>query len=135
MNGQPQSIIPASYRDLLESTAVANIATTGRDGAPQVNPVWFDWDGTNLLFSQVTTRQKYRNLRRDPRIAVAIVDPANPTRYLELRGVARFESDAEQVLPRRLVKKYLGLDDVPGELPSEERVQVIVEPRHVTYQG
>ena len=120
--------------DLLASTALANVATIGPDGAPQVNPVWFDWDGTHLRFGQITTRQKVRNLRRDPRIAVAIVDLANPTRYLEIRGVARLMPDPEAELTDRLAKKYLGLDRFPYLQPGEERIQVVIEPRRVTYQ-
>jgi PPOX class probable F420-dependent enzyme len=134
MRDQAQSISPASHLDLLTSTALANIATVGPDGAPQVNPVWFDWDGTNLRFGQITTRQKVGNLHRDPRLALAIVDPANPTRYLEIRGVASLVPNPEAELTHRLAKKYLGLDRFPYAQPGEERVQVVVEPRHVTYQ-
>jgi PPOX class probable F420-dependent enzyme len=134
MHDQAQSIVPAGHLDLLASTALANVATIGPDGAPQVNPVWFDWDGTNLLFGQITTRQKVRNLRRDPRLAVAIVDPANPTRYLEIRGVARLVPDPELEFTHRLAKKYLGLERFPYAQPGEERIQVVVEPHHVTYQ-
>ncbi len=134
MPDQTQSIIPDSHLNLLTSTAVANVATIGPDGAPQVNPVWFEWDGTNLRFGQVTTRQKLRNLRRDPRIAVSIVDPDNPIRYLEIRGIARLEPDPELELTHRLGKKYLGLDRFPYLQPGEERVQVVVEPRRVTFQ-
>jgi hypothetical protein len=60
MSDHPQAIIPPSHLDLLTSTALANVATIGPDGAPQVNPVRFDWDGTNLRFGQITTRQKVR---------------------------------------------------------------------------
>jgi PPOX class probable F420-dependent enzyme len=134
MHDDAQLIIPTSHLDLLASTALANVATIGSDGAPQVNPVWFDWDGTHLRFGQITTRQKVRNLRRDSRIAVAIVDPANPTRYLEIRGVARLVPDPELELTDRLAKKYLGLDRFPYAQPGEERIQVVVEPRRVTYQ-
>jgi PPOX class probable F420-dependent enzyme len=134
MRDQAESIIPASHLDLLASTALANVATIGPDGAPQVNPVWFDWDGTHLRFGQITTRQKVRNLQRDSRIAVAIIDLANPTRYLEIRGVARLMPDPEAELTDRLAKKYLGLDRFPYLQPGEERVQVVVEPRRATYQ-
>ena len=134
MSDYPQAIIPASHLDLLGSTALANVATIGPVGAPQVNPVWFDWDGTHLRFGQITTRQKVRNLRRDPRIAVSIVDPANPTRYLEIRGVARLVPDPELELTHRLAKKYLGLDRFPYAQVGEARIQVVVEPRRVTYQ-
>ena len=134
MPGQSSSTIPESHRDILASTALANVATIGPDGAPQVNPVWFEWDGTDLRFGQVATRQKGRNLRRNPAIAVAIVDPANATRYLEIRGVARLEPDPDAELTHRLGKKYLGVDRFPYLQPGEERLQVVVEPRHVTFQ-
>ena len=81
-----EPVIPRSYDDLLRSTAVANIATLGPHGEPQNNPVWFGWDGEHLKFSQTKARQKYRNIRRDPRIAVSIVDPENHLRYPVVRG-------------------------------------------------
>jgi PPOX class probable F420-dependent enzyme len=113
--------------------ALAHVATIGPDGSPQVNPVWFEWDGVHLLFSQPPSRQKVRNLRRDPRIAVSIVNPNHPQRYLELRGVVRFEADPEALLPDRLAKKYLGLDRFPYPLPPGARYRVLVELRHATY--
>ncbi len=134
MSDYTQAVIPATHLDLLASTAVANVATIGPDGAPQVSPVWFEWDGTALIFGPVTTRQKRRNLQRDPRIALSIVDPENPIRYLEIRGVARLVPDPESEIALRLGKKYLGVDRFPYLQPGEERVQVLVEPSHVTYQ-
>ena len=71
-------MIPEKYQDLLTSSALAHVATIGAQGEPQVNPVWFGWDGTHLRFSQTTGRQKYRNVQRDARIALSIVDPKNP---------------------------------------------------------
>ena len=75
--------IPDSHRDLLASTALGHGATTGPHGAPQLNPVWFEWTGTHRLFNQSTARQKVRYRGRNPRIAVSIVDPSNPGRYLD----------------------------------------------------
>ena len=72
--------IPEGYRDLLESTALVHVATLGPNGEPQNNPVWFDWDGEHIKFSQTKTRQKYRNINREPRIALSLVDPENPYR-------------------------------------------------------
>ena len=93
---QEQSVIPASHADLLESTALAHVATVGPTGEPQVNPVWFGVQDGRILFSQTKTRQKVRNLRREPRIALSIVDPENPYRYLEVRGVVeRVEDDPD----------------------------------------
>src|SRR5829696_7240059 len=89
-----QPMIPEDYLDLLASTALAHIATIGARGEPQSTPVWFGWDGTYIRFSQTKRQQKYRNLLRDPRVALSIVDPLNPYRYLEVRGTAvAFEDD------------------------------------------
>jgi len=128
--------IPESHADLLESTALAGIATIGPHGEPQVNPVWFGWDGTHFKFSQTTTRQKYRNVQREPRIAVSIVDPTNPFRYLEIRGnVVRIDPDPEKAFIDEMAKKYLGMDTYPWSQPGDERVVVVVEPEHTTQMG
>lgn len=129
-------MIPESHKDLLETTALANVATIGPDGEPQVNPVWFSWDGEHLLFSQTKTRQKYRNIGREPRIAVSIVDPTNPFRYLEIRGtVAHIEEDPNLDFINAMAKKYMGMDKYPYHQPSDERIVVHVEPEHTTQMG
>ena len=128
--------IPEAYRDLLESTALVHVATLGPDGEPQNNPVWFDWDGEHIKFSQTKTRQKYKNVNRDPRIALSIVDPQNPYRYLEVRGeVTKIEEDPNLDFINAMAKKYLDQDKYPFHQPSDERVVVFVEPEHTTQMG
>ena len=61
------AVVPEQCRDILAAPAFAHVATIGPHGEPQSNPVWFDWDGRYLRFSQTKTRQKYKNFRRDPR--------------------------------------------------------------------
>jgi PPOX class probable F420-dependent enzyme len=78
--------VPAGYDDLLERPLYGHLATTRPDGSVQVSPMWFDWDGELLRFAHTTKRQKYRNVQRNPRVAMSISDPDNPYRYLELRG-------------------------------------------------
>ncbi|WP_129673657.1 PPOX class F420-dependent oxidoreductase [Candidatus Chloroploca sp. Khr17] len=129
-------MIDDQYVDLLTSNALAHVATIGPKGEPQVNPVWFGWDGTYLRFSQTTTRQKYRNLKHDPRIALSIVDPGNPYRYLEIRGhVAAIEPDPERAFIDSMAKKYLGQDRYPWHQPGDERVVIVVLPEHTTQMG
>ncbi len=128
--------IPGSHADLLESTALAHVATVGPDGEPQNNPVWFGWDGTHVMFSQTTGRQKYRNVQREPRIALSIVDPANPYRYLELCGkVVEIRPDPDKTFIDRMANKYMGQDVYPGHQPGDERVVVVVRPEHTTQMG
>ena len=129
-------MIPSGYDDLLESKALAHIATIGPHGEPQVNPVWFDWDGEHVRFSQTKTRQKYHNLQRDPRIALSIVDPQNPYRYLEVRGrVVGIEEDPDRAFINAMAKKYLGQDVYPWHRPCDERVVILVEPERTTQMG
>ena len=128
--------IPASHVDLLESTALADVATIGPEGEPQVNPVWFGWDGRHIRFSQTTTRQKHKNLQRDPRVALSIVDPANPYRYLEIRGrVVEVEPDPDRAFINSMAKKYLGQDVYPWHREGDERIVIVVEPDHTTQMG
>lgn len=128
--------IPASHADLLESTALAHVATIGPDGEPQNNPVWFGWDGQHVLFSQTTTRQKFKNVSREPRVALSIVDPTNPYRYLEIRGkVVRIDPDPEKAFIDQMAKKYMGVDKYPWNQPGDERVIVVVEPEHTSQMG
>ncbi len=128
--------IPAEFNDLLESKALAHIATVGPKGEPQTSPVWFDWDGTHILFGQTKGRQKFHNLQREPRVAVSIVDPANPYRYLEVRGkVVRIDEDPEDKFVNKMTKKYLNQDTYPYGQPGDERVVIVIEPEKIPGRG
>ena len=131
-----KSPVPEGYEDLLRSNAVAHVATVGPGGEPQVNPVWFGWDGEYIKFSQTKTRQKYKNVGRDPRISLSIVDPENHLRYLEVRGeVVRVEEDPDLDFISSMSKKYLDVDRYPFHQPGDERIVLYVEPRHTTQMG
>jgi PPOX class probable F420-dependent enzyme len=127
------SIIPEHYLDILQSTALAHIATIGPKGEPQSSAVWFGWDGTHIFFTVKKERQKYRNLLREPRIALSIVDPTNPYRSIEIRGiVTQMDEDLNYRFANWLSQKYLERDATPEEAgPAEERVGVFIEPKHV----
>jgi PPOX class probable F420-dependent enzyme len=130
------SQIPEGYEDLLETTALIHVATIGPDGEPQSNPVWFDWDGEHIKFSQTKTRQKFKNVERDSRIAISIVDPDNPYRYLEVRGeVTKIEEDPKNDFINAMAKKYLGKDEYPYHQPGDERIVLYLEPEHTTQMG
>lgn len=132
MSTQAQVVIPAAYHDVLAAPALAHVATIGPGGAPQSTPVWFDWDGARLLIALAPDRQKMRNLRRDPRLAVSMVDPSNPGRFLEVRDLATFKSDPDRSVLTRLVRKYTGSDDLSWM--DGERIIVAIEPTHATYR-
>jgi PPOX class probable F420-dependent enzyme len=127
------SNIPESHLDILQSPALAYMATLGPKGEPQVSAVWLLWDGTHLLFAFNKKRQKYRNLLREPRVAITITDLANPYRALEIRGtVARMDEDLNFRFINAASQKYLNRDATSEETgPAEERVVIVVKPEHV----
>ena len=73
-------VIPEKYKDLLENQAFGNLGTLMQDGSPQVTPVWVDFDGKYVRVNSAKDRVKDKNMRRDPRVAIALQDPANPYR-------------------------------------------------------
>jgi PPOX class probable F420-dependent enzyme len=112
---QSGTTIPNEFLDLVAAKTVAIVATIGPNGAPQASPVWFVWDGDRVRFRVSSTYQKYKNLQRDQRISVTIVDPARTDRYIELRGVATVGIDHNDELGNALARKYLDLDKLPWE--------------------
>jgi PPOX class probable F420-dependent enzyme len=126
--------IPEVFHELLRSRAVAFVSTIGRSGAPQITPLWYLWDGDRVRISLVEGRQKLLNLRRDPRIAVAIADPARPTFYLELRGsVSELVPDPGLELERAIAEKYTG-SWVDVEPPGTARYATSVVVERMTSQ-
>ena len=130
--------IPEKFRDLLDvdKKAFAHVATLMPDGTPQVTPVWVDYDGTHVIINSARGRQKDRNLRRNPNVALSIQDPANPYRYLEIRGpVAEITEEGADEHIDKMAKKYMGVDRYPGRSPGEVRVIYKIEPQHFTTMG
>lgn len=132
MTDDRNPVIPEGFDDLLASKALAHVATIGPHGEPQSTPVWFIWDGTQLRIGQTEGQQKLKNLRRDPRIALSIVDLANPYRYLEIRGrVVVEEPDPDGAFLRQMSVKYIGDESFQGEAGGVNLV-VVIEPVHTT---
>lgn len=130
--------IPGSLEDILgwDVKALAHLATIGPDGAPQTSPVWFHWEDGLIRVSVYETSQKLKNVRRDPRVAVSIVDPRDAYRYLEFRGVVTsVKPDPHTELIIRLSGKYLGLDYYPWHEEGLVQVIVSIEPRRVFGMG
>ncbi len=131
------SAIPEAYSDLLTTKkAFANLATLNADGTPQVTPVWFDWDGSRLRINTAKGRLKDKNLRRSPAVALSIMDPDNPYRYVQVKGrvAAVIESGAAAHIDS-LAKKYLGQDSYPHRKPGEVRVIFTITPDRVQTMG
>jgi PPOX class probable F420-dependent enzyme len=124
------------YSDLFKKKAFANLSTLMKDGSPQVTPVWCDYDGKHVRVNSARGRVKDNNIRRDPRVALAIVDPENPYRYMEIRGkvVEITEKGADDHI-NSLSEKYLGNPVYPYRQPGEVRVLYKIEPQKVSSMG
>jgi PPOX class probable F420-dependent enzyme len=124
------------YSDLFKKKAFANLGTLMKDGSPQVTPVWCDFDGKHIRVNSARGRVKDNNIRRDPRVALAIVDPENPYRYIEVRGkvVEITEKGADDHI-NSLSNKYLGNPVYPFRQPGEVRVLYKIEPEKLSAMG
>ena len=99
---------PESHADLLTKPVFAHLATVRPDGSPQSSVMWFDWDGERIRLTHTKTRQKFRNLADEPRVALSIADPEDQYRFLEVRGVLETieDDDAEASFYQSLQKRY-----------------------------
>ncbi|MSP40901.1 MAG: PPOX class F420-dependent oxidoreductase [Deltaproteobacteria bacterium] len=125
--------IPENFVELFSKKSFAHLATTMADGSPQVTPVWIDFDGTDVLVNSATGRVKDRNLRRDKRVALSILDPDDPYRYISILGevVEITQAGANEHIDK-LAKKYLGLDKYPYHRPGEARVIYKIRPEKIS---
>jgi PPOX class probable F420-dependent enzyme len=128
--------VPDNYADLLKKKAFANLGTLMKDGSPQVTPVWVDYDGKHVRVNSALGRMKDKNIRRDPRVSLAIQDPENPYRYVEIRGkVVEITQDGADDHINSLSQKYLGNPVYPYRKPGEVRVLYKIEPEKFSSMG
>ena len=122
--------IPEKYLDLLvQKKAFAALATTMSDGSPQVTPVWFDYQDGRIRVNTAKGRVKARNMQEGALVALAIMDPENPYRYVQVRGrVKRVAEQNANAHIDALAKKYLDKDKYPFAQPGEVRVMYEIEP-------
>ena len=129
--------IPENFVDLLiEKKAFANLATLMKDGSPQVTPIWFDYTNGRIRVNTARGRVKARTLRPGALVALAILDPENPYRYLQVRGrVLNVTEEGADAHIDSLAKKYLGQDKYPFRQPGEVRIKCEIEPTSAHGQG
>jgi PPOX class probable F420-dependent enzyme len=129
--------IPDSFSDLLQQKkAFAHLATIMPDGTPQVTPVWFDYQDGTIRVNTAKGRVKARNMKEGAPVALAIMDPDNPYRHIQVRGrVRRMTEQGADSHINALAKKYLGQDKYPYAQPGEVRLTVEIEPTSVSVMG
>jgi PPOX class probable F420-dependent enzyme len=126
------------YLDLLQQKkAFASLATVMPDGSPQVTPVWCDYEGGMIRINTAKGRVKARNLKQGAPVALSIMDPDNPYRYVQIRGrVERvIEGGPADAHIDALAKKYLGKDKYPFRGPGEVRMLYEIRPVSVSGQN
>jgi PPOX class probable F420-dependent enzyme len=123
-------------RDLIARPVLASLATLNPDGSPQITPLWVDLDGDDVVFNTAKGRKKARNLERDPRVAVTVIDPDDQYNVVAFRGtVVDVTTDGADAHIDSLAKKYLGVDSYPMRREGEVRIRVTVRTDHIAMQG
>jgi PPOX class probable F420-dependent enzyme len=114
---------PEKHLDIFEKKSFGSFTTLMPDGSPQTTPVWVDLKDGDIWVNSALGRQKDKNVRRDARVAVTIIDADNPYRYVEVRGkVKEITQTGADAHIDAMAKKYLGQDKYPFRQPGEERV-------------
>jgi PPOX class probable F420-dependent enzyme len=128
--------LSAKARELIARPVLASLTTLGKDGSPQVTPLWIDRDGDDLLFNTAKGRVKERHMENDPRVAVSVVDPDDQYNVVAVRGtVIDITTDGADEHIDALAKKYLGVDSYPMRQEGEVRVKVRVRTDRIAMQA
>jgi PPOX class probable F420-dependent enzyme len=122
-----------SIRSLFENKNFAFVATSMKDGSPQITPTWVDVEDNLILINTALGRLKQKNLNRDPRIAVSVADNNNPYEMVTVRGevIEQVTGEAAEAHIDKLAKKYIDKDKYPGRSQGERRVLLKVKPTKV----
>jgi PPOX class probable F420-dependent enzyme len=123
--------IPSAYHDLLTAPNTAILTTLQADGSPNSSPVWFWFDGDDILVSTLTDRSKHRNVQRDPRVSLTVVDPERPLRYIEIRGTVETAADPRGQLRDRIAVEHGYHDGTAFDPPGSTRVSLRLRPTRI----
>ncbi len=117
---------------LLEGKNLVFIATTMKDGAPQVSPVWADLQNGYIMINTAEGRIKHKNVLRDPRVALSVVDSNNPLDMTSIKGtVVEIIPDYDYIHANKLTKKYLGIETYPFRRENEKRIIFKIKPEKI----
>lgn len=125
-------VIPPEVAKLLEDKNLAFVATLMKDGSPQITPTWIDLVEGVIIVNTAEGRTKQKNVSRDPRIGISIVDRNNPYNMVTIRGkvIEQTNIDADKHADK-MAKKYLGVDKYPFAAPGEKRILLKIIPQKI----
>jgi PPOX class probable F420-dependent enzyme len=134
MNKSQTNQITEPVAKLLLDKNFAFISTLMSDGSPQVTPTWIDIEDGVILYNTAEGRIKHKNISRDPRVAVSVIDHNNPYNMVSIQGIAIEQSNegADEHIDK-LAKKYLGVDKYPMRSPNEKRIIVKIKPEKISH--
>lgn len=121
-------------RRFLENPYVGTVTTIRPDGSPHSTVVWVDVDGDGVSFNTEAGRAKPRYLEQDPRVALLVLDPADPYKWVSISGRAELTTEGARGQIDRLAKKYLGKDEYPWHT-EHDRITVRIRPETVDASG
>ena len=125
-------IITDEIAKLFQGKNFAFVATLMKDGSPQITPTWIDLENNMILVNTAEGRIKHKNVTRDPRVAISIVDQTNPYSMVTIQGkvIEQVSKGADEHI-NKLAKKYLGVDKYPFRTPTEKRIIFKIKPDKV----
>lgn len=130
------SNISSEVAKLIEDKNLAFVATLMKNNSPQITPVWIDLVDGIILVNTAKGRVKQKNVSRDPRVAIAIVDRNNPYNMVTIQGnvVEQTIEGADKHIDK-MAKKYLGVDKYPFAMPGEERILLKIAPGKIFHMA
>lgn len=128
--------LPPRVKELFEGKNFGHLATIMPDGSPQVTPVWVHTEGDYIVVNTEEGRAKPRNVARDPRVAISVVDHENPYRAAWIRGrVVEVRKEGAKEHIDFLSKKYTGVEPYPAHNPDRSRLIFVIEADHIGGMG
>ena len=128
--------LPEELLELLHQPSTCYIATVMADGSPQVTQTWVDTDGEHVIINSVQGYVKVKNIERDPRVAIAVSAPDNPTRYFQVRGrVIKVTTEGAADHIEMLARKYTGKPYSWYGGRDQVRMIIVVEPEKIGSMG
>lgn len=133
MDKRSTNLSDPKIKNLFDGKNLAFLSTLMKDGAPQVTPVWIDIEDGNILVNTALGRVKQRNVSRDPRVALSIIDQNNQYDMVTIRGevIEQITGGKAEEHIDKLAKKYIEKDKYPWRSKTEKRVILKIKPGKV----
>jgi PPOX class probable F420-dependent enzyme len=134
MSRNLEKITDKNIVKLFDGKNFAFLATVKKDGSPQVTPTWIDRDNDIILINTAKGRLKHRNVTRDPRVSISLVDDQNPYSMITISGrvIEQTTEGADEHIDK-LARKYLNADKYPGHSPEVKRVILKIKPEKIFF--